>query len=155
VAFLDRNKRPYIADEDNNVFIGLQLPIQKSNGVEGYFLSSQTTIEAVKNNIKNLLLTNKGERLMQPNIGLNLREYLFEPLTDDSIMEMQNEINETIGAWLPFVTIERLNITPGEENSIGSHQLLIDIVFTITRDPNTLSSLQVAIDGGVLGGGGY
>tara|TARA_Y100001970_G_C14231619_1_gene859010 strand:+ start:818 stop:1285 length:468 start_codon:yes stop_codon:yes gene_type:complete len=155
MAFQDRNKRPYIADEDKNVFIGLQLPIQKSTGVEGYFLSSQTTIEAVKNNIKNLLLTNRGERLMQPSIGLNLREYLFEPLTDDLIMEMQNEINETISMWLPFITITNLSIEQGEENSIGSHQLLIDLAFIITRDPNTLASVQVAIDGGVLGGGGY
>jgi len=100
-------------------------------------------------------MTNKGERIMQPEIGLNLRDYLFEPLTDDLILEIQRDISETIGAFLPFVQIRKLDVIPGEENSIGSHQLLIDIVFNITRDPNTLASIEIAIDGGVLGGGGY
>jgi len=44
MAILDKSKKPYIADNNDNVFIGLNLPINKSNGVEGYFTSSTTTI---------------------------------------------------------------------------------------------------------------
>ena len=73
MAILDKTKKPYIADRDNKVFIGIDLPIRKSDGSEGYFASTSTTIEAVKNNIKNLLLTERGERIMQPFLGLNLR----------------------------------------------------------------------------------
>ena len=104
MAIIDKSKRPYIADENDNVFIGLNLPIQRSNGIDGYFDSSTTTIEAVKTNIKNLLLTHTGERLMQPNLGLNLRDYLFEQFTDDLLLQIQSEINDTIAFWLPFVT---------------------------------------------------
>ena len=70
-------------DRDENIFIGLDLPIRKSEGVDGYFASTSTTVSAVKNNIRNLLLTNKGERYLQPDIGLNLRKFLFEQITDD------------------------------------------------------------------------
>ena len=155
MAILDKSKKPYIADEDNNVFIGLNLPIQKSNGVDGYFSSSTTTLDAVKTNIRNLLQTYQGERFMQPNLGLNLRDYLFEPFTDDLELQIQNDINETIGLWLPFVEIKKLEIKMDEQYDVGANKLIIDILFNITRDPNTLASIQVEIDGGVLGGGGY
>ena len=64
--------------EDTNatVFIGIDLPFSKDTGVQGYFKSTGTTVEAVKQNIKNLLMTNRNERLMQPLIGLNIRKFL-------------------------------------------------------------------------------
>ena len=155
MAILDKSKKPYIADEDNNVFIGLDLPIRKSNGVEGYFTSTTSTIEAVKTNIRNLLQTYQGERLMQPNLGLNLRDYLFEPFTDDLELQIQNDINETIGLWLPFIEIKKLEIQMDEQYEVGANKLSIDILFNITRDPNTLASVQINIDGSVLEGGGY
>ena len=92
---------------------------------------------------------------MQPNLGLNLRDYLFEPFTDDLELQIQNDINETIGFWLPFVEIKKLEIKMDEQYDVGVNKLIIEILFNITRDPTTLASVQVEIDGGVLGGGGY
>ena len=83
MAIKNPNRKPFIEDNDNNIFIGLDLPIRKSHGKQGYFASSKTTIEAVKNNIRNLLNTNQGERLYQPTLGLNLKKYLFEQINDD------------------------------------------------------------------------
>lgn len=153
MAILDKSKKPYIVDDNENVFIGLKLPIVKSSGTEGYFASTETTIDAVKTNIKNLLYTNQGERLMQPNLGLNLRAYLFEPFTDELQLKIQTEISDMISVWLPFVEIKKLDIKMDEEYDVGTNKLLIDVLFNITRDPNTLASVQVTIDGSTLGGG--
>ena len=49
MAIRDITKKPYIQDRDENVFIGISLPFRKSTGVEGWFASESTTIEAVKN----------------------------------------------------------------------------------------------------------
>ena len=155
MAYIDKNKRPYIADEDNNVFIGLQLPLHKSSGIEGYFASTTTTIEAVKTNIKNLLYTIPGERLMQPSIGINLKKYLFEPFSADLQLEIQTLISETIGRWLPFVQIRELNVNMNENYDVGYNTLFVNIKFNITRDPNTLASIDLEIDGSVLEGGGF
>ena len=155
MAIIDKSKKPYIADEDNNVFIGLNLPIKRSNSIDGYFDSSTTTLDAVKNNIKNLLYTHKGERLMQPNIGLNLRSYLFEQFTDDLLLQIQSDITDTIGFWLPFVQIRNLDIKMDEDYDVGRNKLSIEILFNITRDPNTLASVQLEINGSTLEGGGY
>ena len=57
MAIRDTSKKPYIIDNDTDVFVGLDLPIRKSYGKEGYFASTKTTIEAVINNIRNVLNT--------------------------------------------------------------------------------------------------
>ena len=71
--------------KEKKQYIGLKLPLQKSDNSEGYFESSDTSLGAVKENIKNLILTRKGERVMNPLLGLNLDEFLFENITDDII----------------------------------------------------------------------
>jgi len=92
LAIKDTTRKPYIEDNDENIFIGIDLPFRKSNGIEGYFASTSTTIEAVKNNIRNLVNTHQGERLMQPGLGMNLRKYLFDQFTDEVLFSIQNDI---------------------------------------------------------------
>jgi phage baseplate assembly protein W len=145
MAIKDTKRKPYIEDNDENIFIGIDLPFRKSNGKEGYFASTTTTIEAVKNNIRNLVRTNTGERLMQPNLGLNLRNYMFEQFTDETILGVQNDIVDTFKVWLPFVEIRDIQVSMDENDSIGKNKMSINIVFNITRDPDTLESVQIEI----------
>ena len=147
MAFRDTKKKPFIEDRDDNVFIGIDLPFRRSDGKEGYFASTTTTIEAVKNNIKNLVQTNKGERFMQPELGLNLRSYMFEQVTDETIINIQNDIVDTFKVWLPFVEIQDIQVSANETDAIGRNKLLINIVFNITKDPTSLESVQVEITG--------
>ena len=145
MAVRDTTKKPYIEDRDSNIFIGIDYPFHKSNGVEGWFASTGTTIKAIKNNIKMLLNTNKGERLMQPNLGINLRKFLFEQYDDESKIAIQNEILDIFKTWLPFVEIRELNISMDETDAIGKNKMSNSITFNIIRDPNTLESIQVEI----------
>ena len=145
MAVRDTTKKPYIEDRDSNIFVGIDYPFHKSNGIEGWFASTDTTIKAVKNNIKMLLNTNKGERLMQPNLGINLRKFLFEQYDDESKIAIQNEILDIFKTWLPFVEIRELNISMDETDAIGKNKMSISITFNIIRDPNTLESIQVEI----------
>ena len=147
MAVRDTKQKPFIEDRDDNIFIGIDLPFRKSDGKEGYFASTTTTIEAVKNNIKNLVQTHKGERFMQPELGLNLRGYLFEQVTDETIINIQNDIVETFRIWLPFVEIQNIEVSANETDSIGRNKLLVNIVFNITKDPTSLESVQVEIIG--------
>ena len=139
MAIKDTTRKPYIEDNDENIFIGIDLPFRKSNGVEGYFASTSTTIEAVKNNIRNLLQTHEGERLYQPNLGMNLRATMFEQMTEESTYSIQNKILDKLKVWLPFVEIRDVKIKQ-EDNT-----LRLNIVFNITQDPNTLESVSIEI----------
>ena len=147
MAIKDISKKPFIEDRDTSVFIGIDLPFRKSNGSEGWFASTTTTIEAVKNNIKNLLSTHKGERYMQPNIGLNLRKFLFEQFTDELRLQIENDILDTFNFWLPFVQVRDLQVgmSSATDSSVNNNKMTIGVVFNIIRDPNTLESVQVEI----------
>ena len=55
-----------------------------------------TDLEAVKQSVKNLILTNYGERPFQPDIGGNITRLLFEPANPFIVAEMEEEIKSTI-----------------------------------------------------------
>ena len=153
MAIKDTAKKPFLVDNNTEVFIGIDLPFYKSTGREGWFASTSTTIEAVKNNIRNLLNTHQGERLMQPTLGLNLRRHLFEQIDEELIIAIEDDIMNTLGNWLPFVEVKDMQINTSQTNHlINPNTIIIDIVFNILQDPTTLTSVQVTIDGGVSGG---
>ena len=145
MAILDTSKKPFIQDRDNNVFIGINLPFKKSEGSEGYFLSTTTTIEAVKNNVRLLLSTDKGERIFQPNLGIGLRRFLFEPITGETTIAIQNEIIETFNFWLPFISIKDIKVETTSADGTNPNQISINVIFNLDKDPNTLESVQVQI----------
>jgi phage baseplate assembly protein W len=145
LAIKDTTRKPYIEDNDENIFIGIDLPFRKSNGIEGYFASTSTTIEAVKNNIRNLVNTHQSERLMQPKLGINLRKYLFDQFTDETVFSIQNDIVDTFRKWLPFVEIQDIQVSMSDNDSIGKNTMNVTIVFNITQDPNTLESVSIEI----------
>lgn len=61
--------------------------------------------EAVKEAIKNIILTDKGERLMQPLVGGNIRAMLFENNTPATIKMIQEQIKATIQEYEPRATL--------------------------------------------------
>jgi len=134
----------FVQDREPNTFIGIDLPFRKSEGRDGWFASTETTIDAVKNNIRNLLQTQQGERYLQPFLGINLRQYMFEQISDDLVFEIQNSILDTFKLWLPFVEVRDIKVNlkndDGDKNTLN-----LSIIFNIKQDPNTLESVQVEI----------
>ena len=61
-------------DIDKNVTIGVAFPLDDTNMFKG----TRTVKEQVKSNLLNVLLTEKGERVNEPNFGVGLKYYLFE-----------------------------------------------------------------------------
>ena len=147
MAIINNSVKKYTQDENKNIKIGIDYPVNLSiSGSDGYFQSTTTTIEAVKNNIRNLLKTEQGERLMQPKLGLNLKKYLFEQYTIELRDRIKNEINDVFKFWLPFVEIQRLEISMNDINSdVGRNTMSISIDFNITRDPTTFESIEITI----------
>ena len=146
MAIKDTSKKPYIVDNDSNIKVGIDLPIRRDDVVDGWFASTKTTIEAVKNNIRNLLNTNTGERLMQPSLGIPLRRFLFEQINEEVIVELENEIENTLSFWLPFVVLQDLKINFSDsDNDILQNEINIDIIFSIKNDPTTRESISVGV----------
>jgi phage baseplate assembly protein W len=96
-------------DLDPDVIIGLSLPM-KHDDVKGFFPGTPTTLSQTGSNIRNLLLTNRGERVGQPTFGGDLLLTLFEPMSDQLITSVEERISEAMVEWLPHVTVNKLNV---------------------------------------------
>lgn len=122
--------------------IGLALPLQIGNTA---FTQTFTTMEQVSVNIQNLLLTTKGERVMQPEFGSNLGEILFEQETDDIGSAIEEAILTAVSTWLPYVNIQQIDIDTSsqlkDKNIIG-----VSITFTIADSP-AVGSVTFTVQG--------
>jgi phage baseplate assembly protein W len=143
MAILDRRKDRFVEDQDKRVSVGIEFPFGRVGGGDGYFKSTKTTVESIKNNIKLLLQTHRGERVFQPNLGMDLRSLIFEPLTEDITIQIENNIVDVFSRWLPFVDLRNINVNRKDD----LNQVNINIDFNIRRAPNNLESVQVTFEG--------
>mgnify|MGYP003111739166 CR=1 FL=1 len=144
MAIRDKSRKPFTQDNNTNVKIGIDLPIRRGDDKDGFFATTSTTIEAVKNNIRNLLQTNEGERFFQPDLGMNLRKLLFEHITNENLLGVQDAILDKIELWLPFVEVRDIRVlSRSNKTDIGVNEIRVKILFNIIRDPNTLDSITL------------
>ena len=101
------NKVVIDTEEYNDYAVGITLPIQIGNTA---FNQSFTTKEQVESNLKNLLFTKKGERIMQPEFGCGLQELLFQPNDSDLEEQIEDTITEAVSFWLPYIRINGIDI---------------------------------------------
>ena len=109
--------------EFSNSAYGITLPVQRGNS--GYFNQAFSSFEQAKSNLKNLLLTNKGERILQPDFGTGLQELLFEQITDDLEIQLESLITDSVNFWLPYIDIDEIVVDMSDEmkdrNTAGIH----------------------------------
>ena len=65
-------------NDDSDAYFGLTFPLRYKAGSTGFFPRAKNVIEQASSNIKNLLLTRKGERVGQPNFGSDLFNVIFD-----------------------------------------------------------------------------
>lgn len=75
-------------------------------------LALKTDEESVKESLKNLILTNKGERLFQPNLGSDVVKSLFDTMTPASIKVLENSIRNTINNYEPRANVLNIEVLP-------------------------------------------
>jgi len=108
-------------DINKNVKIGIAFPLDDTNMFKG----TQTLKEQVKANLINVLLTQPGERVNEPNFGVGLKHYLFEPnVNKDSLNEI---INTQINYYIPEISLidTVVNATDNE------YKIFIKIIYSI------------------------
>ena len=107
---------------------GITLPL--SRGETGFFQQAFVSFEQAKSNLKNLLLTKKGERIMQPNFGTGLQSLLFEQADDNLEQKLEQTITENVSYWLPYVTIKNIDIEMTNELK-DKNQVNVGLEFTV------------------------
>ena len=105
-------------DLQGNIAIGVSLPF---NGPSGPFNSTYSTKDQIKSNLINLLLTNKGERIMNPEFGCDLGTVLFEGINENIVETIQNLINTNVNIFVPEVQVTDIlvDINTPDNNTIS------------------------------------
>ena len=129
-------------EEFNNFAVGITLPIQRGN--DGYFAQSFRTFDQVRSNLKNLLLTKKGERILQPEFGSGLHDLLFQPATEKFEEDLETTINDAVAKWLPYVIVEDINIDISKEQT-DNNQAKVSLKFKQEGD-QTLDTLTFLVE---------
>lgn len=138
-------KYPEDVVEDTGT-VGILLPMNNTTARNGLFATSRTTEQQAISNYVNLLLTFKGERVMQPEFGIGLPNYLFEPNTEAIRSEIEFAIRTQSAFWLPYITnhkievLERADIPGIGDNAENSIRVII--TFSVGRD---LANKQITI----------
>jgi len=106
-------------DLQKNIAIGLSLPFGLCGG-DKLFNQTYSTKDQIKSNLINLLLTNKGERILNPEFGSDLKRILFEQITPSTENNIRNTINTAINIYVPEVTTDEIIINNNpDSNTIG------------------------------------
>ena len=131
-------KRKYAAAVNS---INLKFPLKSYR--RGFFQGNTDTLSAVRENIKILLLTLKGERVMHAEMGTNipvLQGQLFEPISRDETFEnIRLEIETAIQSYLPYIRVLNIRmITQEEEPILGNNKIRISMTYAIS-DQSALS----------------
>ena len=80
--------------------------------------------ETAKQNLKMVLLTNPGERIMNSGFGVGLLMFLFENNINQVSADLIDTINSQVQQYLPYISIEEMLITHGESDSYHTAQML-------------------------------
>ena len=103
-----------------------KLPLTQDSG-DG-FTMIKSIKGMIKQNFKMLLLTNPGERVMEPNFGVGLKTYLFANATEDIQAQIGTKIREQTQLYLPVIRIR--NIQFGLSN-IDTNTLAMRVIYDI------------------------
>ena len=109
-------------------YINIKYPFQDSP--KGFFLDmNKVDAGAIKSDLMHLILTQRGQRLYNPNFGTNLMKYIFEPNDEITWSDVRGEINDVIKIYIPELSIFSIELLPVDE---GGHITKLKISYTIT-----------------------
>lgn len=98
---------------------------------DGYTLN-KTYKEMVKQNMKMVILTAPGERMMDPTFGVGLRNYLFEQNNQITYGEIESKIRSQVAKYLSFVEILDISFNGQDANSsVVRNVLYINLTYRI------------------------
>lgn len=99
-------------------------------------LLRKINVDAVKQSIKNIVLTDRGERLYNPTFGGNIRALLFENKTPQTFISIKEQIKDVLEAHEPRAEIVDIVVA----DTYDDHTVDVSIVFRVIniQDPITL-----------------
>jgi phage baseplate assembly protein W len=122
--------RKFNIDMQPNVAVGVALPFNN----KAVFTQVYNTKEQLKYNFINLLLTNKGERVFNPDFGTDLKKYIFEHVTESNFEFIKSTIIDNTNKFIPQINIINVNINSPLDSNIINVEINYKIRLTNEND---------------------
>ena len=110
--------------------VGVALPFQG----RAVFNSTFTTKDATKANLINFFLTGKNERVLNVGFGAGLRNFLFENITQEMVLETRELIIDSLNLYFPQVTVNNIELQSQPDQNLVTFLLKYSIKQTNITD---------------------
>lgn len=135
-----------VTDLTQNDYKSLGIGINRTSDSNGIFAVNYTTLSQAKDSLKNLILTHKGERIMEPEFGCDVWKCIFEQIDDDLIENrIESTILDAVSIWMPYISINEI-IFDYDNNDIDNNSLSLDIKFSLKSNPNLKETVQINVN---------
>lgn len=101
----EREKRAFLGT-------GFHFPLEIDETTGRFRMSSEE--ENIRESIKLILMTGKGERVMRPEFGCGLKQYTYETMDYGTMVQMEREIKTALERWEPRIEDVEASVSPGE-----------------------------------------
>lgn len=100
--------------------------------IDGPYSLNKTIKASVSQNLKNLLLTAPGERIMDPSFGVGIHSFLFENFESVQVNSIKSKIIQQVDKYMPFVEVLEVSAAAGDPTRGESNHLLkVSVEFLI------------------------
>lgn len=120
---------------------GIKYPLSSDNNENVYMDVNETYADSVKSAVLHVILTQKGQKLRDPDFGTNLVNYIFGPADQINMSAIKREISTQISKYVPGVIFNNLEIYR-DENDMNN--IMVSITYSVKNGNNT-ESTTVAI----------
>ena len=126
--------------------IGIKTPLELG-GSEGIFKMHDNMGDQVKDNFRNLLLTNHGERLGQPDYGANLDELTLELGNEKGDIKAMQRIRTAVQKFMPYISLENFEPFAVEAPSAAASYVGIRVIYSIPLLGVTRTGIELILAG--------
>ena len=123
--------------------INVDYPITKGN--TGFFKQTFDTLSAVRTKIYILLKTDPKERIFNPTFGLGMRKYLFEPITEYTIDDIKQNIQDKIALYIPEVYTVSLDVNADFNTLADQNKIEIHLSVALKKDATQITTVNTVI----------
>jgi hypothetical protein len=121
------DQRPVYVDlhldltEDKNIGLGL-------NPVNSGDILIDIDIEAIKNSLRNIFNTKRGQKILNPEFGSSLEQYLFTPITESNAKAIGNQILKYVNEYEPRIRISNVIVNPNIDKNLYYIQIYYNLL---------------------------
>ena len=127
--------------------IGIKTPMRLSND-DGLFDMHRDIAKQVSDNLRNLIMTNHGERLGNFKFGANIMPLVFNLGSESADQEACSRIKDAVGKFMPYVSLSDFQVFTETNDTDALAQVGIKITYLIPKVDSKMRSLELMLYAG-------